>query len=96
MKARVYCNTRNTGFQEYYLQTEKECYFLFTQHDKKSSRLLFSQGVLLCEIFDYSKRNSFVVRKTKDKLKKIIPQIERRHGITILDRNSKRPNNSIA
>lgn len=91
MKTMIYCRPTAQGIHSFYIISEGEEFFLFSQNYRKGVHRYFSKGVRLDEAYDYSKTNrDSAVIKTMNKLPMYIKYIEREYGITILNQTQKR------
>lgn len=91
MKNMIYCRPTAQGIHSFYITSEGEEFFLFSQNYRKGVHSYFSKGVRLDEAYDYSKTNrDSAVIKTMNKLPMYIKYIEREYGITILNQTKKR------
>ena len=91
MKTMIYCRPTAQGIHSFYIISEGEEFFLFSQNYRKGVHSYFSKGVRLDEAYDYSKTNrDSAVIKTMNKLPMYIKYIEREYGITILNQTKKR------
>ncbi len=90
MQTLVYCRTESKGRQTFYLSHGGRTFYLFTQNYRVSVKEFFRRGFSLCGGYDYSGSSSSAVHRTIDKIRSMIPYIERENGISILKRTGKR------
>ena len=91
MKSRIYCTNPKTGELYFYLRHDGKRYYLFQQPYRKSVCAFFERGVVLNDVFNYSraKRNPRIV-KTMSKLPYSIHYIESEYGIAVLEQTKRR------
>ena len=91
MQPKIYCKTTDKGDHNFYLQVNKQEYYLFSQIYRKSVQSYFNNGILLADIYDFSKahRNNAITH-TLTKLPLYIKYIESEYGITVLNRTRKK------
>ena len=88
-KCIVYCKTASKRKQAYYLQVNKQEYYLFSQNYRKSNKEFFGNGILLNAALDYAASKSTSVRRTITKLIPHIKYIEKIYGLIILRKTYK-------
>lgn len=88
MKPRILCVETQRGTDAFYLVTTNGRYFLFNQAHSPSVCAHFCRGLLLDEVYDYSKsKGNWLVMKTQRKLPVYIKYIESEHGFAVLNRS---------
>ena len=80
----IYCTPTQQGVHSFYLITEGQKYYLFSQNYRKGVREYFSKGVSLKESMDFAKtRNDNVIMRTMTKLSMYIRYIEKKNEIAV-------------
>ena len=91
MKTMIYCEPTQQGVHSFYIVTDGQEYYLFSQNYRKGVQEFFSKGVSLRESMNYSKtHNDSAVMRTMSKLPMYIRYIEKEYEIEILERTKKR------
>lgn len=91
MMPMIYCTSPKKGKLSFFLDHNGNTYYLFQQPYRKSVCAFFERGIILDEVFNYSraKRNPRIV-KTMSKLPYSIHYIESEYGIAILEQTKRR------
>ena len=94
MKAQVYCKTPQWGTHNFYLRVDKQDYYLFSQDFRKGVHSYFSNGILIDQIYDFSKaRGDSAIIHTLEKLPRRIKYIENEYGIAVRKQTRQKPYN---
>jgi hypothetical protein len=87
---KVYCRTTDKGQQTFYVLHENRTYYLFSQDYRISNKTYFRNGLFIPELYDFSKTSSFSVRKTLEKIQKMLPYLEQEYGIVLTKKKNKK------
>ena len=91
MKAIIYCKRSERGMHNFYLRTNGEDFYLFSQNFRKGVQEYFGHGVCLERACDYSKsRKDATIIKTMDKIPMFIKYIEKESGILVFKQTKKK------
>lgn len=90
MRTYIYCKTERKGEQTFYLNHYGKTYYLFTQAYRVSVKDRFKAGYTIDNGYDYGTTHGVAVRKTLDKIKQMIPYIEKEFNICILKKTQKK------
>lgn len=91
MKAIIYCKRSERGMHNFYLRTNGEEFYLFSQNFRKGVQEYFGYGVYLERACDYSKsRKDAAIMKTMDKIPMFIKYIEKESGILVFEQTKKK------
>ena len=92
MTTKVYCKTTQKGLHSFYLFTEGDEYFLFSQKYRKGVQNYFGKGgVYLDQARNFAKSNrDTAIVKTMNKLPVYIRYIEKEYDIAVLNQTKKR------
>ena len=91
MKTTIYCKRTEKGMHNFYLLTEGEEFYLFTQNFRKGVQEYFGHGVSLERACDYSKsRKDSAIIKTMEKIPMFIKYIEKESGILVFEQTKKK------
>lgn len=86
----VYCRTTKRGEQSFYLIHAERRYYLFTQAFRRSNQEYFGNGILLKDVYDFSRVHSYATERTLEKIQRFIPYIEKEHDIVIRRKTERR------
>jgi hypothetical protein len=86
---KVYCRTTDKGQQTFYVLHENRTYYLFSQDYRVSNKTYFRNGLFVSEVYDFSRTNSFCVRKTLEKIQRMLPYLEQEYDIVLTRRKQK-------
>ena len=93
MKTIIYCKRSERGKHNFYLQTNGEDFYLFSQNYKKGVQEYFGRGVYLERACDYSRsKHDTAVVKTMDKIPVFIKYIEKESGILVFEQTKRKCN----
>lgn len=91
MKPHILCVETQRGTDTFYLVTPNGRYFLFDQAHRRGVYARFCKGLLLDEVYDFSKsKGDWSVMKTQSKLPVYIKYIETEYGIAVLSQTIRR------
>ena len=87
----IYCTPTQQGVHSFYLITEGQKYYLFSQNYRKGVQEYFAKGVSLKESMDFAKnhKDSAIIR-TMTKLPMYIRYIEKENEIAVYEKTKKR------
>lgn len=87
---KIYCK-KETDRHDFFMATDKEEYYLFSQSVKKSVDSFYKRGVLLDKALNHGiGRKDHAVHHTMDKLRKYIKYVEAQHDIVVLRQTDKK------
>lgn len=91
VKTMIYCEPTEQGVHSFFLVTEGQEYYLFSQNYRKGVHAYYSKGVSLVEAINYSKtHNDNALIRTMSKLPMYIKYIEKEYGIEVLERTKRK------
>lgn len=90
MRTYIYCKTERKGEQTFYLNHYGKTYYLFTQAYRVSVKERFKTGYHIDNGYDYSATHGVAARKTLDKIKQMIPYIEKEFNICVLKKTQRK------
>lgn len=91
MKNYVYSKTTAKSQQSFYLVSEGQEYYLFTQKFFRGVKEHFNKNVILNEAMDIGNaHNDTALIKTKEKLPIYIKYIENEYGIVVLNKTARK------
>lgn len=87
----IFCKTSDKGVHTFYLSTQNESYYLFSQNYRRGVNKYFADGVILDRAIDFSRANgdSAIIR-TMQKLPSYIKYIEREYDIDVLRKTAQK------
>lgn len=96
MSTYIFCKTSTKGVHSFYLHTEGQTYYLFSQNFRRGVKHFFESGVTLNESMNFKKaKGDAAIIHTMEKLPCAIRYIEREYELEILTKtirkNSKNP-----
>ena len=86
----VYCRTTKKGEQSFYLIHAERRYYLFTQSFRRSNQEYFGKGILLKDVYDFSRVRSHATERTLEEIQRFIPYIEKDHNVAIRRKTARR------
>lgn len=91
MKNTIYCKPTAKGIHSFYLITETDTYFLFSQNYRRGVNKFFADGVCLDMALEIFRANgdSAIIRTMK-KLPTYIKYLESEYGIEVLRKTAKK------
>lgn len=95
MTAKIFCRTTAKGKQTFFLIHANVRYYLFEQDYRVSNKAYFQNGILISEIFNFSRTKSHSVKHTLEKLQRFILYIERENNINITNKSLRKNNFKI-
>lgn len=91
MRTIIYCEPTDRGVHSFFLISDGQRYYLFSQHYRKGVQGYFSKGVSLNESIDFSRaRKDSAIIRTMSKIPMYVKYIEREYGIEVLDQTKKK------
>jgi len=91
MKTMIYCETQGKAVHAFYMLSEGEIYYLFSQGYRKGVQAFYHKGVRLDESMDYSKAHKdTAIERTMSKIPMYIKYIEKEYGIEVLEQTKRR------
>ncbi len=90
MRSFIYCKTEHKGEQSFYLNHYGKTYYLFTQAYRVSVKEHFQNGYIIDKRYNYSSSHGHAVRKTLDKIRQMIPFIEKECNISVLRKTQRK------
>ena len=87
----IYCRTASNGMQSFYVMSNGETHFLFSQNFRRGVKDYFERGVRIDEALNFKRANgNSAVIRTMEKLPAYIRYVEREYGLQILRSTAKR------
>lgn len=91
MKDRIYCVPSAKGVHAFYLQTEGEDYYLFSQNFRKGVHDYYKNGVSVDRALDFSfGGHDSAIARTMEKLPSYIRYVEKEYGVRVLKQTVRR------
>ena len=91
MKYTIFCKATAAGVHTFYLSTQHNSYYLFSQNYRRGVNKYFAGGVTLDRAIDFSRANgdSAIIR-TMQKIPTYIKYIEREYDIEVLRKTAQK------
>lgn len=91
MKTIIYCKATECGVHSFFMVSNGQEYYLFSQDYRRGVQQYYSKGVSLDESINFSKSHKdSAIERTMSKIPMYIQYIEKEYGIAILERTKKR------
>lgn len=91
MKTKIYCEPTDRGVHSFFMISDGQRYYLFSQDYRKGVQEYYAKGVSLNESINYSRshRDRALVR-TMNKIPMYVKYIEKEYGIEVFEQTKKR------
>jgi hypothetical protein len=87
----IYCETTAQGIQSFYITTNGETHFLFSQNFKRGVKDYFERGVMVDEAINFKRANgNSAIIRTMEKLPAYIRYVEREYGMEVLRKTARK------
>ena len=87
----IYCRTTAKGVQSFFINSNGENHFLFSQNFRRGVKEYFERGVSIDQAINFARaRGNSAVMHTMEKLPSYIRYIEREYGLEVLRRTARK------
>lgn len=91
MHNQIFCKCNNKGFLDFYLRTNEQDLFMFSQKYKYGSREFFEKGVSLEKALDTTNSHrNYAILLVMKKLPAYLRFLEKEHNIQLLEKTKNR------